>query len=306
MVVGLSIGGLVNWGWFRPGGGLVDQQGVPGETGVSLSALGVEDPEGRPTPRRTVAVVRDQRLRALADDVAAQADPRPAGQLEPDGGRLGDRGRQAAGESGRIEDQQQGLHAPGECGESMESIGDPGRLVGPGQSTAGQVEDQHVDRPPGQEASGDRQALVEAGRRDDDQPLETDPAGDRLDWVEAARQVEPGDDRALRLGLGGDAQAEGRATARALAADRDAGRLRQAARPEDRIERGEAGADDAVVRTRVVLWLEVGCLDRRGGQSQGSDHPRSCGTPSSPEARDGSIHITTPGRHRTAILEHLF
>jgi hypothetical protein len=54
---------------------LVDQQGVPGETGVPLAALGVEDPEGRPTPRRTVAVVRDERLGALADDVAAKADP---------------------------------------------------------------------------------------------------------------------------------------------------------------------------------------------------------------------------------------
>ena len=95
-----------------------------GETGVPFAALGVEDPERRPPPRRAVAVVRDERLGALADDVAAQADPRPAGQLEPDAGRLVDRGREAAGESGRIEDQEQRLRAPGERGESMESIGD--------------------------------------------------------------------------------------------------------------------------------------------------------------------------------------
>ena len=64
----LAIGGLVN-------GGLIDQQGVPGETRVPLAALGVEDPERRLAPRRPVAVVRDERLGALADDVAAQADP---------------------------------------------------------------------------------------------------------------------------------------------------------------------------------------------------------------------------------------
>jgi hypothetical protein len=102
-----------------------------------------------------VAVVRDERFRALADDVAAQADPRPASQLEPDAGRLGDRGRQAAGESRGIEDQQQGLGPSGECRESMESLGDPCRLVCPRQSTTRQVEDQHVDRPPGEEAAGD-------------------------------------------------------------------------------------------------------------------------------------------------------
>ena len=153
MVVGLSIGGLVRVDVDgcrdgRPERRLVDEEGVVRETGVPLAALGVEDPERRLPPRRAVAVVGDDRLGALADDVAAQADPRPASQLEPDAGRLGDRGREAAGESGRIEDQEQGLRAPGERGESMESIGDPGRLVRPRQSTAGQIEDEHVDRPP--------------------------------------------------------------------------------------------------------------------------------------------------------------
>ena len=140
----LAIGGLVN-------GGLIDQQGVPGETGVPLAALGVEDPEGRPTPRRTVAVVRDERLRALADHVAAQPHPRPACQLEPDAGRLVDRGREPAGQPGRIEDQQQRLRPPGERGESMEPVGDLRRLVGLRQSTAGQVEDEQVDRAAGEE-----------------------------------------------------------------------------------------------------------------------------------------------------------
>ena len=209
---------------------LIDEEGVERETGVPFAALGVEDPEGRLAPRRSVAVVRDDRLGALADDVAAQADPRPASQLEPDAGRLGDRGREAAGESGRIEDQEQGLRAPGERGESMESIGDPGRLVRLRQPTAGQVQDEHVDRPPRQQAARDREPLVQAGRGDDDEPLEPDAAGDGLDRVEAARQVEPGHDRALRLGLRGDPEGERGPAAGAVAADRDAGRLREAAR----------------------------------------------------------------------------
>ena len=243
-----------------------------GETGVPLAALGVEDPERRLAPRRAVAVVRDERLGALADDVAAQADPRPASQLEPDAGRLVDRGREAAGESGRIEDQEQGLRAPGERGESMESIGDLGRPVRLRQSTAGQVEDEHVDRPTRQQAAGDREPLVQAGRGDDDEPFEPDAAGDGLDRVEAARQVEPGHDRALRLGLRGDPQGERRPAAGAVAADRDAGRLREAARAEDRVERGEAGVDDpVVVEAGLVPRLLVGAS---AGERRDAPAPR--------------------------------
>jgi hypothetical protein len=253
-----------------------------------------------------VAVVRDQRLGALADDVATQADPRAARQLEPDAGRFGDGGREAATEAWRIQDQQQRLGATGEGGESLQSIGDPRRLVGPGQSTAGQVEDQQVDRPSREEAARDAQALVEAGRGDDDEPLEADAASDGLDRVEAARQVEPGDDRPGRLGLGRDPEAQGRPSTGSLATDRDTGRLRQAAGSQDRVERGEARADDTVVGPGVVPWLDLVIRHRRRRQGQRADDPRSCGTPPGPEARDSGVHITPTGRHRTPILEHLF
>ena len=221
-----------------------------GEARVPFAALGVQDPERRPTPRRAVAVVGDERLRPLADDVAAQADPRPASQLEPDAGRLGDRGREAAVEPGRIEDEEQHLRASGERGQSMESIGDLAGLVGLRQSTAGQVQDEHVHRTAGEERARDAQALVQAGRGDDDEPLEPDAAGDRLDRIETARQVQPGDDRPRDLGLRGDPQGERRPAAGAVAADRDAGRLGEAARAQDRIERGEAGVDDPIVGER--------------------------------------------------------
>ena len=64
----LAIGGLVY-------GGLVHQQGVPGETRVPLAALGVEDPERRPSPRRPVAVVGHERLGPVSHDIAPEPDP---------------------------------------------------------------------------------------------------------------------------------------------------------------------------------------------------------------------------------------
>ena len=75
---------------------IVAEEVVAAEAGVALAALRVEDPEGRPPPRRAVAVAGDQRLRPLADDVASEPDPRPPGELEAEAGRLGDGGRQAA------------------------------------------------------------------------------------------------------------------------------------------------------------------------------------------------------------------
>ena len=194
------------------------------EAGVALAALRVEDPEGRPPPRRAVSVAGDQRLRPLADDVASEPDPRPPGELEAEAGRLGDGGRQATGETRRLEHDEERLRAPGERRQPAEPVGDPGGLVRGGQPATGQVEDEQVDRAPGQQHATDGEALVERLRGDDHEPFEPDAAGDRLDRVEAARQVEPGHDRARRLGLGGEPEDERRPAARAVAADRDAGR----------------------------------------------------------------------------------
>ena len=193
-MVDLAIGGLVQGAW-------VDQQGVPGETDVPLAALGVEDPERRPAPRRAVAVVRDERLGSLPDDVAAEPDPRPASQLEPDAGRLAAtavaRPPPSPGAS-RISSRVSARRASAASRWSR-SPSLPG--CRPRQSTARQVEDEQVDRPTGQQAARDRQPLIEAVRGDHDEPLEVDATGDRLDRVEAARQVEPGHDRALGPGL---------------------------------------------------------------------------------------------------------
>ncbi len=259
--------------------------------------------------------MRDERLGALAHDVATQADPRPASQLEADAGRLIDRGREAIGRlpatataPGRIEDQEQGLRASGECGESMESIGDLRGRIGPGRSTAGEVQYEHVHRSTGEQAARDAEALAQAGRRDDDEPFESDAAGDGLDRVETARQVQPGHDRARRLRLRRDPQRERRPAAGAVAPDRDTGTAREAARAQDRIERSEPRVDDPVVGERSDRWPGVRRLVRLrlGRQREGPDDPRSCGTPASLEARDGGVHIGARGRHRTPIVEHLF
>ena len=230
------------------GGGLIDEEVVATEAGVAFAAVGVEDPERRPPPRRAVAIAGDERLRPLPDDVASEPDPRPPGELETDAGRLGDGGREATRQARRFEHDEERLRSPGEGSQPAEPVGDPGRTIRAGQPAAGQVQDEQVHRTAGQQRATDGQALVERLGRDDDEPFEPDATGDGLDRVEAARQVEPGDDRARDLRLGGEPEDERRPAARAVAADRDAGRPGQAAGSQDRIERGEAGGDDAVVR----------------------------------------------------------
>jgi len=168
---------------------------VAAEAGISLATLRVEDPEGRPPPRRAVSIACDQRLRPLAHDVASEPDPRPPGELEAQARGPGDGGREVTGESRRLEHDEERLRATGECRQPPEPIGDPGRLVGRGQPATGQVEDEHVRRAAGKQHAADGEPLVERLRGDDHEPVEPDAASDRLDRVEAARQVEPGHER---------------------------------------------------------------------------------------------------------------
>ena len=132
----------------------------------------------------------------------------PTGQLQPDAGRLVDRGRQPAaavrarrGSSSRVSARRASAARRWSRSATFDGVSVRG------QSTAGQVQHEQVDRATGQQAAGDRQPLVQAGRGDDHEPLESKAAGDRLDRVEAARQVQPGDDRPLRLGFRGDPHA---------------------------------------------------------------------------------------------------
>ena len=192
------------------------------ETAVPLATLGVEDPELRPPPRRPVAAARDERLGPLADDITAEPDPRPSHELQPESGGFGDGGRETGRQPGRLEGHEERLRPAGEPGQATEPLGDLGRRRA--RVRAGwQVEDEDVDRAAGEEHPGDRQALVERVGRQDDEPVEPDPAGGGLDRIERPGEVQPGNDRAVGLGLGDEPEGEGRRTGRRRTAQRHAG-----------------------------------------------------------------------------------
>ncbi len=175
-----------------------------------------------------------------------------------------------ATESRGIEHEQERLRPAGQGGQAMEPVGDLRRGVAAGESTAGQVQHEQVDRATGEQAAGDRQPLVEAVGRDDHEPFEAQAAGDGLDRVEAARQVQPGDDRALRLRFGGDPVGERRPPARAVAPDGHAGRGRQTTRAEDGVEGREAGPDDALAGERGDEGLGGGASGSAGSGTRAS------------------------------------
>jgi hypothetical protein len=129
-----------------------------------------------------------------------------------------------------------------------------------------------------------------------------DAAGDGLDRVERAGEVQPGDDRAVGLGLGGEPQRERRLARARLTAEGDAGAARQAARPENRVERGETGPDDPLDRP-PGLRLAV---RREGCRRQRSDDPRSCRAPSRLEGRQSSRHVRGERRHQAGMIEQMF
>ena len=282
---------------------------VTTKAGVTFTALRIENPERRPAPRWAVAVAGDQRLGSLAHDVATETDPRASRKLKAEPGRPGHDARQVAAEAGWLEHHEERLRAPGQGGEAVEPIGEAGRAVRGGEASAGQVQDEQVHRPPGEQRATDRQPFIEGLRGDDHQPLEPDAAGDGFDRVEASCEVDPGHDGTGRLGLRGQPEDERGPTARSVAADRDARRPRQATGSQDGVEGREAGPDDPLVGIRN--WLGSGCRSgnhgRAGRQGQGAvGDPRSCRSPASLEARHGCRHVRGEGRHRTSKIEHLF
>jgi len=179
------------------------------EAAVPLATLGVEDPELRPSPRRPVPAAGDEHLGPLADDVPPEPDPGPPGQLETQPGRFGDGGRETRDQPRWLEGDEERLGPASEPGQATQPLGDLGRRRA-GVRAGRQVEDEDVDRAAGEEHPGDRQALVEGLGRQDDEPVEADAAGDGLDRVERSGEVQPGDDRAVGLGLGDEPQGEGR------------------------------------------------------------------------------------------------
>ena len=305
--------------------GLVEKV-VAAEAGVALTALCVEDPELRPPARRTMPVAGDGHLRPLADDVAPEPDPRPPGHLEPDAGRLGHGGRQTGGQTRWLEGDEERFRAASEGGEAAQPVGDTG-----GGRTAvrsgRQVDDEEIDGPTGEQGCGDRQALIDRVGGQDDEPVEPDAAGNRLDRIEGASQIEPGDDRPVDLGFGCETEGEGCLAGARVAAERDARAAGQTARPEDRVERRKAGPDDPLdapaggqrrfdrrfVRERRLVgewlvreWHRRQCSDdSRHRTGAFSRDPRSCRAPACLEGRQSSRHIRGERRHCSTI-EQMF
>jgi hypothetical protein len=284
------------------------------ETAVPLATLGVEDPELRPSPRRPVAAAGHERLGPLADDVPPEPDPCPPRQLQPQAGRFGDGGREPGGQPGWLEGDEERFRPPSEPGQPTQPLGDLGRGRA-GVRARREIDHEDVDRATGEEHPGDRQALIEGVGGQDDEPVEPDAAGGGLDRIERLGEVQPGDDRAVRLGLGHEPEGNGRGTGARGTAQRDAGAPREPARPDDRIEGREAGPDDPLDagprvarRSRDVIGsvVAVGRLgrERRGGQR--SHDPRSCRAPSRLEGRQSSRHVRGEAGHRTPRLEQVF
>jgi hypothetical protein len=314
--------------WLEDGGGVGEEVGeerLAEEAGIPAAALRVQDPELRPPPRRTGSVPGDDYLRPLADDVPAEPDPRPLGQLQPEPGRLGDRARDRAGEARRLEDDEKDGGSASQRREPAQPVRDRGRppAIAPGANPTGearggsvraspiarQVDDEEVHRAARDERPGHRQRLVQGGRLKDDEPFETDPSGDRLDRVEAPGQIDVGNDRAGGLGFGRKPQGEGGLAARGLPPDGQGGRARDPTRAEDGIQRGEPRPDDPLVvdrpgRTAVGLvgeWDRGERTDDRPGPAERlpTDPWRGL-PPTRPEGRQGRRHVRGESRHRTA------
>jgi hypothetical protein len=292
---------------------LVKKLRVP-EAAVALTTLGVEDPELGPSPRRPIAAPCDDGFRALTDDVAPQAQPGASGELEPESRRLGNRGRETRRQAGRLEDDEEGLGPAGEAGETTQPLGDlrPGR---PGDRTSRKIDHEDVHGAAGEEHPGDRESLVEGFGSQDDEPVQPDAARRGLDRVERPGKIQPGDDRAVRLGLGDEPEGEGGGTRAGSAAKGDARAPWQPARADDGVKSGKAGPDDPLdAGSRLArrsgdpseLGWVVGWLGRKRCRRQRSDHLGSCSTPSRLEGRQSSRHVRGEAGHRTVRLEQTF
>jgi len=154
------------------------------KAGVALTALRVEDPERGPLARRPVSIAGDQGFRPLTDDIPPEPDPGMPGELQAQAGGLGHGGGQTAAGPECLENDEDRVRPPGEGGQAAKPVGDAGRAVRGRESSARQVQEEQVHRSAGEEAAGDGQALVQAGRRDDHQPLQVDTAGDGLHRIE--------------------------------------------------------------------------------------------------------------------------
>ena len=226
------------------------EQLVPEEAGVPRPALRVQDLEVRAPPGRPVAVASDGCRAARAHDIPAQPDPALPRQLQAQPARLLDGGGQAATEGVGLQDHEERPRSPGQRRQPGEPIPHP-RARDRRIPAVRKIHHQQVHVPGREERGREGEGLREIHRREHDEPLRAHSARDRLHGIERAGEVQPRDDRATRLRLGGGPQRDRRLARRRVTAQGNRGGARQPARAEDGVQRGEPGRDDAAVRVRV-------------------------------------------------------
>lgn len=255
----------------RRRGGCAREELVAEEAGIAAAAVRVEDPEAGPATGRPVPVARDRHVAVLADDVPAQPDPASPPELEPQPARLLHRRGQPSPQAAGLEDHEERAGSPGQRREASEPVAHrPARDRG--ITAVGQVDHEEIDGPGGQERRRDRERLVEVGGGEHHEPLGPDAASNRFDGVERAGEIQPRDDRARGLGLGGDPQCEGRLARAGIALQRDRRRPGQAARREDGVERGEPGGHDPAIA--AGLRIRAGPNGGSGRGKAGGSHGR--------------------------------
>jgi len=248
---------------------------VAGEAAVARPALRVEEADGRPPVRHPVVVLRDADLRPLADDLAAEADPAAAPQLEAEPGTLLQGAPERRGNPGRLEDEEERAGAAGERDEAAEPVRGPGRAgtaaTGGRRRARGgpvprprEIEDEEVGRPCLEERPCHRERLVDGARDENREPFQAHAAGHRLHGVEAPGEVHPGDEGAAGLGLRDRPQGEGRRAAGSVAPEGDRPGPREATGREQRVELGKAGGDAPVDAPRQLAG------ERPGGRQEGA------------------------------------
>ena len=249
----------------------------------------------------------DHHLRPLADDVAAEADPRPTGKFKLHARGLAERlhDGDAAGpaaparRAGSPPDARARpadaaaprTRAAATAGPTWSAGARQRDSGGRTRSDDGQIDEKDVHRPTLEQRAGDAQPFIRGLRREDHEPLQPHAAGDRLNRVERAGEVQVRDDRPAGLGLRDEAQRERGLAAGRIAVHRDAGCTRQTARAEDRVQSREAGGDDAAVvcRDEGLRFVQRHCCKRADDRRDLPRPPSSAELrhPSEPEGSQG-------------------
>jgi hypothetical protein len=296
-----------------PGRRDLGQEQLQAETGIPIPAVGIEDPERRPAAGRAGPAAGDGDVGGLPDDVPAEANPRPAGKLEADPRPRPDGGGHRLHEPGRLEDEQGDPGPPGEGGEPAEPIGESGCAIRADR----EVQDEEIHGAAGQERPRDREALLDIGRGEHDEPVRLDATSHRLDRVEGTGQIQPGHDRAARLGLGSEPEGERRPPAREVSPERQAHAPWQPAGPEDGVQGRKPGRVDAGrIRQRLAGPSRSGVRKRQAlGRHREGPHDVADDTvsgswrgrsPARLEGRQRRGHVGGEGRHQVPSIEHLF